>query len=461
MALDKKRRFAFKELQPSTIVVLSFFFLIGMGTFFLMLPFSTVEGKISLIDALFVATSATCVTGLVLFDTGSYFTIWGQLVILLLIQAGGLGLMTFSTFFLNLLTKKISIRDRLLIQESLTQFPFRDFRGFLKSIFLYTFLIEAVGALVLMVAWFNLASPWRVFYLAVFHSISAFCNAGFSLFEDNLFSFRQDPLVLLIFSTLIVLGGLGFVVAWNVERLVKPPPGGGKKRRLSFHSKVVLITTFGLLLLGTVVFWSLEHSNSLKEFSFPLGLLNAFFQSVVPRTAGFNSMDISQLKAATLFFIVFLMFVGASPCSTGGGVKTTTFALFLAHGLSKLRGKEEVEMFSRRVLKEVVQRALVIMTLAFLVVNFVTFLLLVSESEVASNINGHGSFLVLLFETASAFGTVGLSMGVTSFLSPLARLLLVFTMFAGRVGPLTLGLVLLQRRTLRKYYPPKENLLVG
>lgn len=460
MALEKKRSLSLKELQPSTIVVLSFFILIIVGTFILMLPFSTVGGHISLIDALFTATSAVCVTGLVVVDTGSSFTLGGQLVILSLIQTGGLGLMTFSTFFYSFLTKKLSIKDRLLIQESLTQFPFKDFGSFLKSIFLYTFFIEAVGALLLMVEWHDLGSPRRVFYVSIFHSISAFCNAGFSLFTNNLASYQESPLVLLVVSTLIILGGLGFVVAYNIQKILFPPPGG-ERTRLSFHSKVTLITTLGLLLGGTMVILALEYTNSLRGLSFPFKLLNSYFQAVVPRTAGFNSLEISQLTDATLYFMVFLMFVGASPCSTGGGVKTTTFALFIAYTISKLRGMEEVEMFSRRIPKEVVARGLTILTLCFLLVAFITFLHLAHEDKVTSNINGHGSFMCLLYETTSAFGTVGLSTGVTPFLSPLARLLLAFTMFAGRVGPLSLGLVFLERKALRRYYPPKENLLVG
>ena len=404
-----------------------------MGAVFLWLPVSARGPHVSFIDALFTSTSAVCVTGLIVVDTGAKFTLFGQIVILALIQIGGLGIMTFSVFFMLLLGKKISFKGRMVIHDSFSHSPFRDFRGMLKAIFILTFSIEALGAFSL--AWlFSGDFPLpRAIYLAVFHSISAFCNAGFSLFPDSLIRYQNNISINLVFMALIVLGGLGFLVLIDLPALFQ------RKRKLALHSKVVLIATGGLIVFGAAIIFIAEFPNQMAALSVKGKILAAFFQSVTARTAGFNTLDYAKLTHATLFFTVFLMFVGASPGSCGGGIKTSAFMVLLLLIWRRIRGHRRVFILRRTLPQGVTDRVIIITFLSFTTVFVATLLVMGIESWGVPFGQSRWHLINGLFEVVSAFGTVGLSTGITSALSAASKLILVIIMYLGRVGPATVA----------------------
>lgn len=420
-----------KQMAPSQILVIGFAALILLGALLLWLPLASASGKsLRYLDAVFTATSAVCVTGLVVIDTGTGFSFFGQLVILFLIQIGGLGFMTISTALALLAGKKIGLRERLLIQESLNYSKISGLVRLTKEILKVTLIFESIGAVFLMIG-FLPEIPWpTAFYYGIFHAVSAFCNAGFDLFGrihqpfSNLTTYASNWLVLSTIATLIITGGLGFPVLLDLRNNLRG-------NRLSLHSRLVLTVTLILILIGAILFFFLEYDNYHTLKGQPLGvkILNSFFQSVTPRTAGFNSLDISWMRETTLFLLIMLMFIGASPSSTGGGIKTTTFGALLITVWSMLRGRRETELFERRLPGEVVYKALAVAAISFSLVMLVTFILTVTEEA---------SFLPILFETTSAFGTVGLSAGMTSSLSDIGRIFIILTMFSGRVGLFTI-----------------------
>lgn len=446
----KNRRFRLLKLSPPQILVLGFAVMILAGTMLLMLPLSGTTGhSMKFIDALFTATSAACVTGLVVVDTGTYFSVFGQSVIMLLIQIGGLGFMTMATLFALVLKRKISLRDRLILQEAMNQSSMEGIVRLIRRVLLYSLVIEGGGALLLSIRWAFDMPLGRAVYFGFFHSISMFNNAGFDLFGHyhSLMEYAHDPVVNLVVMFLIVTGGLGFVVLADLADY-------RRKRKLSLHSKVVLSMTAGLILTGAVVIFAFEYSNprSLGSLNFGGKLLASFFQSVTPRTAGANTLDISGLRQASQFFIVILMFIGASPGSTGGGIKTTTFTVMVGAVIAMLRGREDIVLFRYRLAQERVLKALTITLLALL--------LIVAVSMVLSTTENH-DFLDILFETTSAFATVGLSMGMTPELSLTGKILLCLTMFIGRLGLLTLAYALgpKQGKPLFKY--PEGKMIIG
>jgi len=421
------------SLQPAHYLLLGFALTIFVGAVFLWLPVSARGPHVSFIDALFTSTSAVCVTGLIVVDTGAKFTLFGQIVILALIQIGGLGIMTFSVFFMLLLGKKISFKGRMAIHDSFSHSPFRDFRGMLRAIFILTFSIEALGAFFL--AWLFLGDfplP-RAIYLAVFHSISAFCNAGFSLFPDSLIRYQNNIGINLVFMALIVLGGLGFLVLIDLPALFQ------RKRKLALHSKVVLIATGGLIVFGAVVIFIAEFPNQMAALPVKGKILAAFFQSVTARTAGFNTLDYAKLTHATLFFTVFLMFVGASPGSCGGGIKTSAFTVLLLLIWRRVRGHQRVFILRRTLPQGVTDRVIVITFLAFATVFVATLIVMGIESWGVPFGQTRWHLINGLFEVVSAFGTVGLSTGITSALSAASKLILVIVMYFGRIGPATVA----------------------
>ncbi|SKA08035.1 TrkH family potassium uptake protein [Selenihalanaerobacter shriftii] len=442
-------RFDLNNLTPAQILSLGYLVIILIGAILLSLPIATASGKsMPFIDALFTATSATAVTGLIVENTSIFFSIFGQVVIMVLIQIGGLGIMTMSTLFAFLVGKKITLKERLIIQADLDQFQLSGLIRLVRYVLLVTFMIEGTGALILFTRLIQEYSLGKALYLSVFHAISAFNNAGFDLFGNSLEGFTGDITINLVITTLIILGGIGFAVIAELYS------GKRKFKDYSLQTKLVLSVTAFLIVIGTVVFFFLEYSNpeTMGGLSFGKKALASYFLSITPRTAGFNTVPTGALKSSTLFFVIILMFIGASPGSTGGGVKTTTFGALFAVVYAMVTGRSDVELFKRRLAKEVIFKALSIIMISLLLIVAVTMVLTITENM---------KFLDLFFETVSAFGTVGLSTGVTGELSVIGKLLITITMFAGRVGPLTLALAIGRKEETANIRYPEEKILVG
>lgn len=438
-----------RHFSPSQLIALTFAGLILAGALLLMLPFAGREGAgLSFVDALFTATSASCVTGLVVVDTGTYFSTFGQLVIIALIQMGGLGLVLFATLFSVLLRKKIDLQSRLNIQASLNQDELDGVVRMSLKIAKYTAVIEGFFGTVLA---FRLWPQFGVrgIYYGYWHAVSAFCNAGFDLFGhyQSLTAFVGDPVVNLSIGLLIILGGLGFAVMRDVLQ---------KRcfRRLKLHSKMVLTVTGLLIGIGMIGFALLEGRNPATLGSLSTGdaFWASFMQSVSPRTAGFNSVDLNSLRVPTMIFTIFLMFIGASPASTGGGIKTTTFALLLLNIWQVVRGKSECEIFGRRIGEETLFQAFAITSLSLLWVAFATLALTCLEDT---------SFLAAAFEVVSAYATVGLSTGLSQHIGTASKIILILSMYAGRVGFMTFALALAANKPSGHIHYPKEHIIIG
>ncbi|NOY80577.1 MAG: potassium transporter Trk [Kiritimatiellaeota bacterium] len=427
--------------RPAQLLVGSFAAAILLGTLLLSLPAATADGRgLAQVDALFTGTSATCVTGLIVVDTGKDLSVFGQLVILGLIQAGGLGIMTISTFIALVLGRSIGLREEFAFKEAIGEQRTGRARRLVVFIVLSTACIEAVGAAVLAPGFRSAGYGWpRSVYLAVFHSISAFCNAGFSLFSDSLCGFVDRPGMVLVVSMLIIVGGLGFGVLYSLVR------GIGRGRRPGLHVQIVLATS--LLVGGGLLIYLFETGHAAAGGGRAHTLLNAWFQSVTARTAGFNTVPISGLRQGTLVLLMLLMFIGGAPGSTAGGIKLTTFAVLVLAIRSVVVGRESVVVGGRRITPRTVIHAAVLAFLAAGVIAAVGLVLMLSQDKPA---------LPLLFEAVSAFGTVGLSMGVTPDLTSLGKLCIVLLMFVGRVGPLTLLVMMRPRRASAVDYPEAE-----
>lgn len=429
-------------------MVLGFGLVIATGTLLLSLPVASQTGQpVAVIDALFTATSATAVTGLITVDTQTTYSLFGELVILALIQTGGLGFMTLSTLVALLLGKRI-LRERLVMQEAMNQLTVEGIVRLSKYVLVFTLLAEGLGAAILSTR-FSLQMPLgQAIYYGIFHSVSAFCNAGFDLFSKSLVDYRGDWVVNLVITGLIITGGIGFSVVADIYTK-------RSWQRLSLHSKIVIRTTLWLILAGTLMILALEYTNAKSLAPLPLSekVLAAYFQAVTPRTAGFNTLNIADLRPVTLLFIIILMFIGASPGSTGGGIKTSTFAAIAASIWTIIRGNVDIEVFGRRLPRDTVLKALAIAAVSLLLVVTVTGILLITEGAELETV---------LFEVTSAFGTVGLTMGLTPSLTVIGKLLISATMFTGRVGPLTLAFAIAQRlgRQGVKHYP-EERIIVG
>ncbi len=448
------------KVHPATLMLVSFLLAITIGTLLLKLPISTKSGHILWVDALFTSTSAVCVTGLIVVDTGSYFTIFGQCVILMLIQIGGLGVMTISVGLFRWIGKSISFRHRMIMQDVFAHTPRADILSLVKSIIFFTLGAEFIGAVLLTIHWSQTLSFPKAVYTSVFHSVSAFCNAGFSLFSDSLIQDSGNMLLVFTICALIVVGGIGFPVLYDLHYWFRKR----KKQRikLALQTKTVLITTFFLIIIGTVMFALLEDHPLQTGDSILHRILIALFQSVTCRTAGFNTIDIASLRSATLALMIFLMFIGASPGSCGGGVKTTSLALLGAFTISKMKGRVRVNMFKKSIPVEAVNRSISLILVSICVIGIVLFLLLVSESPLPYNTAGNpGSFLSYLFETVSAFGTVGLSMGVTPYLSVLGKIWLTVMMIIGRVGVLTFSYIIVGTGATSGIEYSEESIMIG
>jgi trk system potassium uptake protein TrkH len=456
---DVHRRGGWAAIPPTRLFLLSFAGLIGVGTLgLLVLPGLYTGPRLGFVDALFTATSAVCVTGLIVVDTATYFTPLGQAWIATLIQLGGLGILTFTSLFIVLLGRRAALGVEEAAAGQAAAFPHLGKVSLIKAIVAVTFATEAAGAALLWLEWRGEMGARSAVWPAVFHAISAFSNAGFSVFSDSLDRFRTSPFTMLVVSALIIVGGIGFVVLADLRAryLVR------RVRRLGTHTRLVLVTTATLLGLGMLLFLLFESGGELAPLSGPARLLNAFFMSVTARTAGFSTVDYGTASNATLLLTMALMVIGGSPGSTAGGLKTTTLALLLLALWTRLRGRHAVSAWGRSVREETVQRAAAVAVGGIAVLGLAILLLAISEPA-GSSAADRAQFLKLIFEAHSAFGTVGLSMGATSELSTAGRLIVVGLMFVGRVGPLAVAsaMALAETRVPVKYRYPYEDVVIG
>ncbi len=447
-----------RKIPPGYIVIMSYLAVALTGTILLLLPLSSAGEPLVLVDALFTATSAVCVTGLIVVDTGAQFTVFGKSVIMILIQLGGLGVMTFSVLLFLFLRMGFGTKQRWIVMESFTTTPVPNFRSLIKLIFIFTVIMEAAGTIMLYYFWRGQPDGGNTFFTALFHSISAFCNAGFSFFSSSFMQYRNSILLNLTVMSLIIIGGLGFPVIYELFMRFRYRRRS-RRSAFSLHSRMVVSTTLILIITGAVVILLFERGNQMSGLGWGGKMLSSLFQSVTARTAGFNTLDISSLGPATLFFLIMLMFVGASPGSCGGGIKTTSLAVLVAILQSKLGGMKHVSMFKRTIPQDTVSRTLAIFILAVLVVSAGLIVLVALET---GEVTGGGSnFLAYLFEAVSAFGTVGLSMGVTPGLSTGGKIVIIILMLLGRVGLLTVAYVVTQKETIKLYRYAEEKVMIG
>jgi trk system potassium uptake protein TrkH len=444
--------------SPTRMAISSFIILVALGTFLLKLPWSTSTGQIRWVDALFTTVSAVSVTGLAVVDTGSYFTFFGQLVVMLLVQVGGVGIMTFSTLFILMAGRRPGIIGGMTIKDTYTQSGEREPLDILRDVLMFTFGIEALGAALLFFRFVQDHSPLQAAYLAVFHAICAFCNAGFSLFATNLMNYRADWFLNLVMAGLIILGGLGFLVYSDIKRSIRAKTPTWVE--MSLQSKLVVSSTLILLVVSTCAILWLERNHTLANLPLNQKILASFFEATTARTAGFNTIDQGAMANETLFFVILLMFIGAGAGSTAGGVKITTASVLILLGLSHVKGEDKPHIFHRSISKSSLDKAISTTLLAAIMLIGCAFFLAMSEESNPMIAGGRGKFLDLLFEITSAFGTVGLSTGVTAKLSDLGKIIVSVMMSIGKLGPLSLALAISYRK-VRKFSYSEENIMVG
>ncbi len=457
--MSKRKFFNFK---PTQLLILGFMAVIFTGALLLDLPISSNSGQsVGFVNALFTSTSAVCVTGLAVVVTQSHWTLFGKTVIMFLIQVGGLGFMTIAMTLFMILGRKISLKERLIMQEAMNQYTLAGMVRLTKNVILGTFLIEGVGALLFSLVFVPEYGLYGV-YMSIFHSVSAFCNAGFDIVGPNgMVPYAGNVIVTVTIMVLIILGGLGFSVWIDVikvsreARQFKLTPVRWFKR-CTLHTKLVLVITAGLIFGGALFFFILEGMNpgTLGDVSLKDKILGSFFQSVTSRTAGFNTVFQAELTDSSKFMTILLMFIGGSPASTAGGIKTATFGVLFFAVVSFVKGRDSVEIYNKRVPFEIVQRSLAILAISLTVVITVTMALSITEGA---------AFMDVFFESVSAFGTVGLTLGLTPELTTLGKLLLSMTMFFGRLGPFTImvALTLRSRRNNTSIVLPEEKVMVG
>jgi trk system potassium uptake protein TrkH len=446
------------HISPGAFLALSFLGLISIGTVLLKMPEMT-HGSISWIDALFTSTSACCVTGLIVQDTAEFFTFRGQLIIMLLFQLGGLNMLTIATFIGSFYRKAGSLYASNLLRDVLDTDQTGSLSDILRKVIYYSLSFELAGAVLLYFLWGNqyvFQDAGDRLFFSVFHSVSAFNNAGFSLFTNGLFesSVRFQYGAHVVVMLLIITGGLGFIVLQDVfsntpfKRRQK-----GYWRNLMVNSRVVLNITFWMLLTGALLFYVFEYNNALKDHSFAGKIVTSFFQSATTRTAGFNTVDTSSLTIPTLLVFMLFMFVGASPGSTGGGIKTTTFAVAMKAAWANIRGRQHVEVFRRNIRWASVNKTYAIIAMALTFLFIFTILLSITNPQF--------SLREILFEQISAIGTVGLSLGITGDISMAGKLILVVSMFVGRIGSLTMIVIFSRRMISGNYRYPNARLMIG
>lgn len=440
------------RLGAKQTIALGFATIILVGTILLMLPISSKTGvSIGFVNALFTAASATCVTGLVVFDTWSQFTFFGQLIILILIQTGGLGFMTIAILFSMVLGKRIGLRERSYVMEAVSSMQISGVVRLVKHIIMGTLIVEIIGATILSIKFYPIFGLSKGIWFGIFHSVSAFCNAGFDLMGtlepySSLTHFSTDLVVNLVVMSLIVIGGIGFIV-WD-DLFTKKL----NYRKYKLHTKVVLTSTVILILVSFILFMIVERDNVLDGLSMGDRVLASMFHSITPRTAGFNTIDTANLTEASSFLTMILMFIGASPGSTGGGIKITTFVILIMAIVTYFKKQEDVNIYGRRINLSVVKRSFFSSAYYIILIVLGTFLILVIQPLPIKDI---------LFEVFSAIGTVGLTMGVTRELNSLSRIVLVILMYSGRVGSLTIFMAVTEKKVIKKVRNPEEKVIIG
>ena len=439
------------KLKGVQILALGFLAVILIGGIILTLPISSASGETTnFLDALFTATSAVCVTGLITLDTGTHWSMFGQTIIMLLIEIGGLGFMSFTTLIAIVLGKKITLRDRLILQDAMNTFNIQGLVKMVKYVIVFTVTVQLSGALLFSTQFIPQFGVAKGLFYSVFHSISAFCNAGFDLFGNfsSLTGYSSNWVVLLVVSALIIIGGIGFTVwieIYNFKSI----------KRLSLHSKIVILVTTVLLVCGTILMFIFEHNNPNTMANMNIGdkVVNSFFAAVTPRTAGFNSISTAGMTNAVNFLTIILMFIGGSPGSTAGGIKTTTMGVLIVTVICVIRGRDDAEAFKKRFPKELVYKAFTLF--------FIGGVLIIGSTMLLSYTEKGASFLSVLYETTSAFGTVGITLGLTQQLTEVGKVLIMIMMYLGRVGPLTVVLSLMRNKNNNGVRYPEGKILIG
>lgn len=439
------------RLNPVQILAIGFAIVILTGAILLTLPISSANGTYtSFVDCIFTSTSAVCVTGLVTLDTGTHWNYFGKTVIITLIQIGGLGFMSFATLLSLILGKKITLRERLIMQESMNTINIQGLVKLAKYVLAFTFSVELIGALLLSTQFIPEFGLAKGIYYSIWHAISAFCNAGFDLIGgfSSLTGYSENAVIILTIGSLIAVGGLGFIVwseIYNCKSL----------KKISTHSKLVIIVTLLLIFVGALLMFLFEFNNpsTLQPLTTKGKIVNAWFASVTPRTAGFNSIPTDGMTTAGKFLTIILMFIGGSPGSTAGGIKTATFGVLVMTVISVVKGREDTEIFKKRIPRDIVYKSLAVIIVGLLLVITVTMLLSITEVG--------ASFEYILYEVTSAFGTVGLTLGLTTKLTSIGKILLALTMYCGRVGPLTVVLALTRNKRNSGIRYPEDKIIVG
>ncbi len=450
------------KLSTAQIIALGFLVTIFIGSLLLCLPVCSSDGTWTpYVDALFTSTTSVCVTGLVVVDTYAHWSLFGQILILFLIQCGGLGIITLSTFIMVLIGRKVSLKDRLLLEDAFNLNTLQGLVRFLKKVLKGTFLVEGIGALCYMTVFVPNYGPKGIWY-AVFHAISAFCNAGMDIIGSNsMMDYVNHPWINIITMFLIITGGIGFIVWWDIIRVLREIRTGAVAgrfffRNLKLHTKIVLSATFVLIFGGAVLIFALEYRNpeTLGNLSFGSKIMAALFQSVTFRTAGFVTIPQTGLRGGTVLLGIFLMIIGGSPVGTAGGVKTTTIALVFLTALATIKGEEEVKVYKRTIVPRTIRKAVSVM-LVFVTALFVMIILMSVFEE--------GSLTDIAYETASALGTVGLSRDYTSSLHMIGKILIIICMYLGRIGPISMAIAFNFKRSKRGYQIryPQEDVTVG
>ncbi len=440
------------SLSYPKIVAIGFAILILIGTGLLMLPISSRSGSVSFFDALFTATSATCITGLVPFDTFTSWTTFGQIVLITLIQIGGLGFITVLSLFFTITKRRMSLKQKMLLKESVGSINLGDVKGLVKSVLIFTACCEGVGALILMTRFVPMTDTKMGIYMAVFTSISAYCNAGFDLMgmfspSSSLTTVNGDPVVIITISLLVIFGGLGFII-WENMRQTKFKP-----KAFSPYTKLVLITTSVLLLGGTALFFALEYNQTFADMSLGKKVLNAFFCAVTPRTAGFNSIEIADMSPASKMLTIILMFIGGSSGSTAGGVKTVTITVLVLCLFSYMRDREDIDIFGHRISSSVVKKSVSVALINVIDILVATMIITFVQSDF--------KLIDVIFECTSAVGTVGMTAGITSQLNIVSQLVIIALMYVGRLTSLIFALSFVRTKQKTTIQKPKCNIMIG
>jgi len=457
-SLRRRIKRKIQRMPPGLLVALSFLLTASIGAVLLALPAASIGKPLGGLDAFFTAMSAVCVTGLVVIDIGTTLTLFGKVVLLALIQVGGLGIMTFSVFLFLFIGKSLGTKEKWVISESFLPSPIVDIRQLIRMIFVFTFTVEMAGAVLLFLVWRREMPLEPAIFSSVFHAVSSFCNAGFSFFSTSFIQYQGNILLNVTVMSLIILGGLGFPVVYEFYWRIRHRKDH-RRYHFSLHTKLVLWTTAVLIIGGALLIFFIERGPEWEILSLKSRTLASLFQSVTARTAGFNTVEISALEPATLFILIILMFIGASPGSTGGGIKTTTLAVFVAIIRSRVAGRQSVGVFRFAIPDGKIGRALSVLVMAVTTVSVGLILLLVFHMDLA-----HGSadyFLSALFETVSAFATVGLSIGATATLNPAGKIVVIILMFLGRVGLLTMAYIVTSRLRPITYRYADGRIMIG